>query len=334
MGYSSDGGYGWTEIVSGTTENLNGVDVGNAQYIAVGDNETIVVGSITSTLLEVAVTDGLFAADTAAAVWHANTETTEALEVVDSTGDKYYEWLTETALFTNAGSGAGWAVHALGIDIAQFNDRVVDSNEIVRNTINISSEANRALGFSVVEALEFSDDILSQYGITLLEVIEIGHSLGHNREVTAAEAIAFNDIAKLSWLKTVLENVTLDDALVDLYRVVDALEESFSVTEVGTGVALGIVTLDESFTFDDTLDVSAVFNALITEGVAFGISLINDGEILDAWVVNADHHGMTRYEGYNFSSMASSSFGDFGINAEGVYELEGAQMMGRTLMPL
>lgn len=320
--YSSNGGLTWTEVASGTTESLNGVDVGNAQYIAVGDNETVVVGSIVSTFLEVAANEVVVGQDTPDTKLTALNTQSENMELVDSNADKHYHWLTENLLVTTAGTQANWTANALAIDFTQFNDRLFENSEKLSDSVTLSSGLFHALGFSVSEVVALNEDLLVKVGITIADAITIADNLGHNRLVTIEEQTALQEALKISWFKELLDSIGISDQAVELYRVVQTLIDSVDLADSADGVALSIVTATETVQITDMTSASAVIRELLEDGALFGISLAVDGDVIDAWVINAHHYGASRYEDFNFTSMASSNMGDFAIGPDGVYMLE------------
>lgn len=193
-------------------------------------------------------------------------------------------------------------------DIAQFAESLIRGTPVTAADIaDFSESLGLGLALSPSDVADFNESVALGWAQTLADVVQFSESLLRNIPLTASDIINASDSADL------------DVGLV-LADVADIAE---TLTEV-RGVPLTLA--DQADLSDIAISAMSAYTVL-SDGALFGGAMrIGDIEY-NVWVVNTQTLGLSRYQGYNFNSIA----GNLGARDDGVYLLEGDDDAGTEI---
>lgn len=205
-------------------------------------------------------------------------------------------------------AGVSDAVAALSIGstgIFKYDEllaQVVSISEAVLPKLQIDEEDGVTASAALSSALRAVSSVVQA---ALFEAAGAPVSL-----IDSAEAVQVLDyvVARLTAALTAQEAVqAADDVSVLAFVVVDA----------GEGVAAG----------GEAVGTAAVVES-ISEGVSAAVAIRLGDEVYEAWLVNTETSGASRYDNFPFNSMAAHRGRYYGAAEDGIYLLEGGDDAG------
>jgi hypothetical protein len=115
---------------------------------------------------------------------------------------------------------------------------------------------------------------------------------------------------------------------IEVYAILDA---AGVITGLLTVTALESALMDAQATATSGSTTQMQITALMQSTARTIVSLLYDESGGEAWVLNADAGGMTRYDNYGFNSFAEIDGRYYGAKSDGIYRLEGADDNGTTI---
>ena len=312
----SQTGLSWEPVDSGTFWNLWDVTVLNAEYTAVGDNDVIVVGTLTSTSLDVVV------AETVASIEDANSQ--GILNSSASDGLTFDE-TTSRATYAPAPILAGVTEHFSIEETGATDVGGVVETGFSETTTDLDAVVSEQLALDDVDAWRYSGDFAEQFFMLLAEGMAVSSAFSADKAVSRAlaEAFALSTTLTGAYGKAVLEDIGLNDALAALSAFSHLVTDSFAMDDVPSSVGTMLITVGETVVLDDTLSISQTINGLINEGITFSVALTLDGETYLAWVMNTETYGVTNYENFRFNSMCGFDGAYYATDGTKIYRLDG-----------
>lgn len=331
---ASQNGIEWSAIVSGTTYDLWDVTTANAEYIAVGDNDVIVVGPITSTLLDIIL------APTVAVTSEAKAQAIFSETLIDSVGVNdvpsraTFAPVPILAVVTeHLGMEDQGATDVGGVVETGFSETSTSLDAVVSETMLIDEVGAGAYQGDTAElffmflndeagmsSVQSADQMVANSDAVDSFTVDDRPFLNND---TLTEAFALSTTLTGAYGKAVLEDIGLNDALAALSAFSHLVTDSFAMDDVPSSVGTMLITVGETVVLDDTLSISQTINGLINEGITFSVAITLDGETYLAWVMNTETYGVTNYENFRFNSMCGFNGVYYATDGTKIYRLDG-----------
>lgn len=146
--------------------------------------------------------------------------------------------------------------------------------------------------------------------------------------VLAADTVRVSDLLSLGLGYDAQDSVTVSDALAASRTLEQIISDLISVQDsIGGGSAVVMDLLDAAVA-SDAATHRATTHAEAEDVVALSDRASFANPLAAAWVMNTETTGMSRYEGYDFESIAMHDGKLYGVNRDGLYLLEGSTDAG------
>jgi hypothetical protein len=248
---------------------------------------------------------------------------------------------SDVATYTfNAG---GFPIDAIAMsDVATFRWRAgANLNEIVAFAELATAGTHSKL--SATEFVAFTDAVfralvgITSDVVTFADVATVARALLVADALGFAELIKLNGIYGLSLIDTIVANEVLQkfwgksvkDTMPFLDTVLpqwvfggvptDALAFGDTVTPT---LMMHMQTTDD-FEIDDSILLSAIYHASLSEGVCFSVALLDPGGGFTTWAVNTRTAAITEYENFSYNSFAQLGNHYLGASSAGLFQLDG-----------
>jgi len=199
---------------------------------------------------------------------------------------------------------------ALVQDAARLADAVIRGAwESLSSALSLSDAAALGIGTRIRESTVLLDTPYAHLVARVADVVDLTERLVLGTRELVAEAVRLGDASGLG------QGLVLFDLV--------SLSETF-----GDGVAKDVaLLLQDAATLGDATNPLAAYQAAVFDGLLGGGALVLDGVTYEAWVLNTRNLAPSRYEGFNFNSVA----GGYGARSDGIYRLEGADDAGTAI---
>lgn len=331
---TSQEGLSWEPVDSGTFWNLWDVTVLNAEYTAVGDNDVIVSGILTSTLLDVVVAEtvllpndllnnGVFGqtADDGFAFdesVHRQTYTTTPILVA----------VTEHIYFEDQG-----ATDVGGVVQTGFSETTTNLDVVVTESIMLDdADGWMYQGDVAQQFFMFLNDEMSVSSVQSTDQL-IGNALAADavaindrpfiNNETLSDTFALADTLSGGYGVTILDSIGINDALSALARFDQSVVDTVAINDTPSVVGTMLVTVADTVGLSDTASANQIINEMIRDGLTFSVALTLDGETYLAWVMNTETMGVTNYENFRFNSMCEFGGEYYATDGDKIYRLGG-----------
>lgn len=339
---TSQNGIEWSAIVSGTTYDLWDVTTANAEYIAVGDNDVIVVGPITSTLLDIIMVPTVAVTSTAQAQAIFSETLTESVGINDVPSRATFAPVPILVAVTeHLGMEDQGATSVGGVVETGFSETSTSLDVVVGETLLMDEVGAGAYQGDTAQL--FFMYLNDEAGMSSVQSADqlVGNAL-------SADAVAVNDRPFIN-NELLTDGIGLGDILSAYFHL--HLIENMGVTGTLDSVALFDSELVEALVLDDTATLNGAFqitvldevgladatsvgqilNILISERVSFAISVEINGELYYAWVVNTETLDTTQYSNYGFESFCELDGEYFATDGASIYRLSGDDDAGAAI---
>lgn len=149
-----------------------------------------------------------------------------------------------------------------------------------------------------------------------------------NALAVIAEAMAVHDVLMRVLEGEITELETFNDQVDVRYSAFEQIALSLAFSDTVEGLAVLRVDLDESLTLADTVDPFVTWIALLSESVAWSVSLTREGVPFYAMALNTTNKAISEYTNFDFNSLATFNGVAYGAGAAGLYRLDGADDAG------
>lgn len=176
-------------------------------------------------------------------------------------------------------------------------------------TIQLDDTASRipSLALRIIDGMVFNDLVSTRIDAVNVLIASMGLS----------------DVL-LQGLQTLIsESLQLNDTLGNLFTAIQPVLEGLAFAD-SLGMVIGFPSaIVEQLGMDDTLTLNQVLIAAIQEGLVLTTSFMLSGETYKGWVMNSENFAVSTYSEYNFNSFAKINGKYYGVQADGLYLLEG-----------
>lgn len=339
---TSQDGLVWEPIDSGTFYSLWDVTVLNAEYTAVGDNDVIVVGTLVSTVLDVAIAETV-----SAAADQANNVIFDDV----STDSVALDELTHRATLSSNIVLAGITEHLLLEEDGETDVGGSVQTGFDETTTNLDAVVNEALLFDDVDQWRYQGDFAESFFMLVADQMAISSVQTTNQvvsNVTGTDSFTIDDrpiinnealsdsFALSSSLSggygvSLTDSLAVNEALAVAMRFRPVLADSFTLDDTAAANGTLIVTTADSFAMGDAASISQIIQELLNERINFSVLLTLDGESYLGWVMNTEMLGVTNYENFRFNSMAGFGQNYYATDGEKIYLLSGSTDAGAAI---
>lgn len=119
------------------------------------------------------------------------------------------------------------------------------------------------------------------------------------------------------------DDLGIDDPLADNVWFAIFETEAHTINDDPTVIKFVDIVLEDGTSLADEALGNAVFNLLMTEGIAFRVILNVAGHEFVCWVANADTFAHSQYDQFDFDSMCRIGTRYYGAKRDGIYQLDG-----------
>jgi hypothetical protein len=157
----------------------------------------------------------------------------------------------------------------------------------------------------------------------LNEGVALAAILASVRGAKVAESFSLGEVLLQAFGVSLSEFFTLDEAALQSLVGMHSIDEALTIDDTPSATGTLAVTVAEAFAFDEALSLNQLIQALIAESITFGVELALDGEDYLAWVMNTETFGVTNYENFRFNSMCGFGGAYYATDGEKIYRLDG-----------
>lgn len=331
---ASQTGLSWTALDSGTTYDLWGITADNAEYIAVGDNDVIIIGLIISTLLDIILSPTVGMSDAL--------DSNAILQVSISEGVRFDD-LTNRATFATTPVLVAVTEHFSLLEDGDTDIGGVIESGFDQTSSNLDVAIDERVLLDEVDAWRYQGDYAETFFTFLDDSVALSSVESTDQIIVNASGVdsftlndrpfinneALSDAFALSatlvgaYGRTILEAVGINDAIEALAAFTHVASETIAIGDSSVPIGTMLITLSESVALDDSLSPSQIIEMLVSEGVAFSVALTLDGETYLAWVMNTETFGLTNYENFRFNSMTGFGGEYYATDGDKIYRLGG-----------
>ena len=339
---TSQTGLSWEPVDSGTFFDLWDVTVLNAEYTAVGDNDVIVVGTLVSTSHDVTVAEIIGVAEDESNTGIFNLAANDSLSVDEVTSrgtlapNYYLASVTEyLAIEEDGETDVGGSVET------GFDETTTDLDAVI----------NESVLFDEVDYWQYQGDLAETFFMYLSDAVVLSSAQSTDQWIGNASGVdSFgiddrpfinNELLSDSFTLSetllayyhfqLLENLGISDTLLEVAAFQDALLEAVTITATPEANGAFQITVLEDTTLSDTASVAQILQAVISEGLSFAVSVIIDGELYYAWVVNTETLDTTQYGNFGFESFCELDGEYFATDGAAIYRLSGDDDAGTDI---
>lgn len=260
------------------------------------------------------------------------------------------------------------------VQAAQVEEVVRAVDAISQDPIGIGELYVALYGMVTNEVLINGDSALAnQIGnATLADVVNLVEAIYLGRQESLSDGIGVNDAAQFQWLVVLLDTLGLLDApdaaaryrmsLLQGIRLVDSLAQFFGadilenlgLSEALLGSALKLSGLADAINIQETvtptflLSVTAadvvkitptqaikmLFQPTLADGIEISAGYIAPDGSFTTWAMNTRNAAITEYQNFAFNSFATIGGRYFGASDQGLYELQGDDDNGTSIIAL
>jgi hypothetical protein len=273
----------WTGLASGTSEDLWDISILDAVWTAVGDDDVVVYGNLTTDALDVTVFDTLSTSESSVTDGSVlNASVTDGLAFPQK---RFFHDEEDLQIWATAEDSFG-ASHVLSMTASTLVG-------VITENIEFSDRAWMPL-VEIYENLTFGDTLTSAYSFAIAEDIEFD-------DTTTTSAVANAALT---------DTLGVDDTLALTLTMSVTLADDVELSDAALGTGTLIVALSE----DIALSVEIESGVLGDED--------EDYLTWKAFVVNTRNSAVSEYVRYNFHSFALHNGVYYGANDNGVFTLD------------
>lgn len=331
---TSQNGIEWSAIVSGTTYDLWDVTTANAEYIAVGDNDVIVVGPITSTLLDIIMVPTVAVTSTAQAQAIFSETLTESVGINDVPSRATFAPVPILVAVTeHLGMEDQGATSVGGVVETGFSETSTSLDVVVGETLLMDEVGAGAYQGDTAElffmylndeaalsSVQSADQLVGN--ALTADAVAVNDRPFINNE-TLADAFSLTTTLSGGFGMSLIDSFGVNEALDVLARFDQPVQDALTLDDAAAVVGTFIMTVGDSFALSDAASIGQIINELVAEGVSFSVVLTLDGESYLAWVMNTETYGVTNYENFRFNSMCGFNGAYYATDGTKIYRLDG-----------
>ncbi len=332
---------GWVILPSGTTENLWGVTIANAQWMTVGDNNTIVTGPILSTdhvidwmeivnLGDETISTGRFNYAVDAPLTFAGAYT--RLIYGPSYKDQF---LAENEGFSDtvdSGDGLGSINYIAGSSSPVVSEEVVFPND---NSDEIGGSGSGIPSFvSLLERAVFYrlGDFSSWHTLSLTQETVGSYDRLFDAFEKVLQGLALTDsLAGSGFLKTISQALALSAATQAAGAYAEALLSTVGQTDAAAALGVFALVLPEKVSVKDANAHNATLNLSLVESIFSSARFVLNGETYTGWALDSAALAPTEYQGFDFNSMCTYKGINYAAKSDGIYTLKGSTDDGAAI---
>lgn len=228
------------------------------------------------------------------------------------------------------------------VQISNISDSLIGSE-----ALNINVVINLLLNedITLLDSISYVSSVIAQDLVDITEEIDtISNKIF---DISDILSLVSEPSAKLTIAKSIAETVVLADVLKwyancsveDMAEIADLLyseivqrfniQDSLEITE-NPQVSLVVLTPD-TLEVSETLNLRNIINILASDGIIVIGPIDVDGVEYQAWVMNTDTTGVTRYSNYSYNSLVSYNNSIYALNEAGLYKQEGTTDNGTAI---
>lgn len=151
-------------------------------------------------------------------------------------------------------------------------------------------------------------------------------------KLTLAETIALQDLLRRFLSGDVLEDVGIQSVTLPKFYNIGNLAEGVTV---GDGVANNLLVraiASDEVNLDDIDILQLLYDPELVENVELTAAYLSPGDTFATWVVNTRNQAVSEYSNYKFNSFAKMGHKYIGANSDGLYELNGDDDDGTSVI--
>lgn len=239
----------------------------------------------------------------------------------------FYQHLDDSVLLEDANSTSLFQI---------LSDQVVLSLQmkeygvfypVLQDTVTLGDVLAFAYRMEMLESLILTDDIasLAKWIAELEDAMTFGltqKEYGFFNE-TLISGILLADLLRSPLSANLSSTLLLSEELASVSKTVSKLVESLVFSDALSNTLSFWTSLADGVVLSDVLSWTAIYNMLLEDEVVFSGRIVLDGIDYVAWVVNPKNAAFSHYSNYPFNSFVELGDRAFGLEEEGVFELEG-----------
>jgi hypothetical protein len=214
------------------------------------------------------------------------------------------------------------------LGLGETLDHLIQAKEHVTEEIGFADTIRFIWSILLTEGLGFNDPLTAtpaKYA-TIVETLALSGyattTLQAHNLIQAALGLS-DQLIKAGIGELITEGLGFTGNFTDLIRAYQKVSEEFSLNETLAYRVAMIVAVSDSLGLNSTISTSAQVVELIQEGIIFTTSFVYGGETYTGWVMNSENFAVTQYKQYDFNSLCKLNGQYFGMQADGLYLLEG-----------
>lgn len=156
-------------------------------------------------------------------------------------------------------------------------------------------------------------------------------SARHEAIALVAVAMALQDAAAPVFALDAADAVTLTPAAAARARVIAATLSELMMTADIAGTRAALALSSSALSLLAAIAAGQQITATADSEVQFDVGLVINGELYTGWVFNAETMAPSEYTRYSFDSMCALMGCSYGVNADGLYRLDGDDDAGEPI---
>jgi hypothetical protein len=182
--------------------------------------------------------------------------------------------------------------------------------------VGVAHLVNAAVGAVVLDRLRLQELLAPKttYGVAQLDGVRMGDAL--RRFVGGELTQAFS----------------IQDTLTPLYYINRTLSDGLALADVIAPQLLFRVLATDALSLDDVEILNAVFSGQLEDAVQISAAYVAPDGSVTTWAINTKTGAVTEYSNYEFNSFARSGFKYLAASPSGLYELDGADDAGTSIV--
>lgn len=332
----SDNGSSWEAIASGTTAHLRDVTTGNGQYIIVGDGETVLYGSITTTILEVHLVEGVICDDGLSSIGTFNAAATDGMLASSGEARQVNFVGFDTALEYDAVGLGDTLVHEVAGDVQSGVDNTTtDLDVVVSEAVGYvegltGSQTDSGSGEPLFQSVDENAQLFQPgafvdaiYNTGVTDDMTASSRLFDSSEIVR-ELLTVADTNLMAYLKEVAEDMGIASTLSSYATLLKTVAETVAVSSATSPNGIFVLTADDSFAAGEVISTTQLYDILVSESLAAiaGFTFQDLGAYFGV-SMNVKNQAVTEYDGFDFNSLARIAGNYYAARGDGVHLLSG-----------